>query len=106
MKARVTEEGVLVPKEMLEGMDEVEIHRENGMVVIVPVRAYDPIFDISKNPMNNSITDASVNHDRYLYSHADFGTSQDDADPLLDVVGTLSGEMLGAEEIERELYGK
>lgn len=81
MKTKVTDEGILVPKELLEGMDEVEIHRQNGIIVITPVRE----FDHSTGSLA--------------------GASQDQPDPLLAVLGTLSGEMRTADEIERELYG-
>ena len=33
------------------------------------------------------------------------GASQGQNDPLLSVVGSLSGKMLSADEIEQELYG-
>ncbi len=67
MKTKVTKQGVLVPKRLLEGVDEVEIRKENGLIFIVPVMSYDPVFRIGQNPIEDSITDTSVNHDRYIY---------------------------------------
>lgn len=67
MKTRVTEEGVLVPKEMLEGMDEVEIYRQDSMIVIVPAHDEDPILELGKHPVRDDITDASEKLDSYLY---------------------------------------
>jgi virulence-associated protein VagC len=68
MKTKVTEQGVLVPKGMLEGVEEVEIREQDGLVIIVPVARQDPVFNIGKNPIDDDITDASVNHDRYIYN--------------------------------------
>jgi hypothetical protein len=67
MKARVTEKGVLIPKRMLEGVEEVEIRKEDGLILILPVTEHDPVFNIGKHPIEDDITDASVNHDRYIY---------------------------------------
>ncbi len=67
MKAKVTEEGVLIPKELLEGMDEVSIIKQDGMIIVVPARDEDPIFELGKHPVLADVTDASENLDRYLY---------------------------------------
>jgi virulence-associated protein VagC len=67
MKTRVTEQGILIPREMLEGLDEVEIRRQDSMIIIEPAGAHGRIFDIGKNPIDAEITDASVNHDHYIY---------------------------------------
>ena len=37
MKAKVTEEGILIPKSLLEGVDEVEIYKTGDRVVVKPV---------------------------------------------------------------------
>ena len=67
MKAKVTELGVTIPKSLLEGIEEVEIQEENGFILVRPVIADDPVFNIGKHPIEDSITDASVNHDHYIY---------------------------------------
>ena len=67
MKAKVTELGVTIPKSLLEGIEEVEIQKENGFILVRPVITEDPIFNIGKHPIEDSITDASVNHDHYIY---------------------------------------
>ncbi|NJO43691.1 MAG: hypothetical protein HC769_34640 [Cyanobacteria bacterium CRU_2_1] len=66
MKVTVTEQGVLIPKSLLEGIQEVEIRKQNGAIVIVPIVQEDPIFQLGKDPIYDSVTDASVNHDLYL----------------------------------------
>ena len=68
MKAKVTKQGLLIPKRFLEGIDEVEIHRENGSIIVTPIGSNDPVFNIGKNPIDIDITDASVNHDHYIYN--------------------------------------
>ena len=69
MRAKVTDAGVVVPKEMLGAAEEVEITRENGHVVLVPVEAEKPlsIWDLGKDPIDLDVSDASENLDRYLY---------------------------------------
>jgi hypothetical protein len=67
MKTKVTSRGVLIPKRLLEGIDEVEIRKENNLILVVPVTADDPIMEIGKQPIVGDITDASEKHDRYLY---------------------------------------
>jgi len=67
MRTKVTENGVLIPKVWLEGIDEVEIHKEQNMIIVVPVQAEDPILNLGKQPIILDMEDASLNHDRYLY---------------------------------------
>jgi virulence-associated protein VagC len=68
MRTGVTEQGVLVPKRLLEGTSEVEIRKENGVIVIVPLPSEDPILQLGRNPVDDDPADASVEHDRYIYS--------------------------------------
>jgi hypothetical protein len=37
MKAKVTEQGLLIPKQFLEGIQEVEIRHQHGLLLIVPI---------------------------------------------------------------------
>ena len=67
MRTKVTEHGVLIPKLLLEGIDEVEIRKEQNVIVVVPVTANDPMLELGKQPITLDVDDASVNHDRYLY---------------------------------------
>jgi virulence-associated protein VagC len=66
MKAKVTERGVLVPKKYFKGIDEVEIRKENGYVVVEPITD-DPIHQLGKHPVEDELVDASENHDQYIY---------------------------------------
>ena len=67
MKARVTETGVVVPKDLLLGIEEVEIRKTDNVVIIVPTAKSDPILALGQNPVKCGAPDASEQHDRYLY---------------------------------------
>jgi hypothetical protein len=66
MKKKVTAQGVLVPKKFFKGIEEVEIRKENGLVVVVPV-IDDPILQLGRQPVSDEVEDASENHDQYIY---------------------------------------
>ncbi len=67
MKTEVTEQGIIIPKQFFEGVTEVEIRREKNYIIVVPVASEDPILRFGKNPVSDDVTDASVNHDFYIY---------------------------------------
>ena len=67
MKSKVTEQGLLIPKYLLQGVDEVNILKRDGVIVVSPVKTRDTIYNLGKNPIRLEIEDASVNHDKYLY---------------------------------------
>ena len=67
MRTKVTENGVNIPKAWLEGIDEVEIQKEQNMLIVVPVQADDPICALGTQPIILDVEDASLQHDRYLY---------------------------------------
>ena len=68
MNVKVTEEGVLIPKRLLRGAEEVEIRQEDGVILVVPKPTEDPIFKLGLNPVECGAADASENLDRYLYA--------------------------------------
>jgi len=70
MKVKVTDQGVVIPKEFLEGVEEVEIRKEDHVIVVVPTIKDDPILELGKYPVVCGAPDASEQHDRYLYSSA------------------------------------
>lgn len=67
VKVKVTKEGVMIPRELLDGFDEAEVIRENGRIVVIPKVKSAPIFEFGKHPVRSGIRDASVNLDHYLY---------------------------------------
>jgi hypothetical protein len=66
MKTEVTQQGVLIPRDYFPGVKTVEIRKAKEGVVVVPVLEEDPILQMGRHPVDDDITDASVNHDRYL----------------------------------------
>lgn len=73
MRVGVTAQGVLIPRHMLPGVEEVEVRAEHGKVVVVPVAPVpdDPIVGLGSSPVDCGVEDASQNHDRYLYRTAE-----------------------------------
>lgn len=67
MRIEVTEQGINIPKQFLEGVKEVEIRREKNYIIVIPFSAEDPILRFGKNPVSGGVKDASVNHDKYIY---------------------------------------
>ncbi|HLM69412.1 MAG TPA: hypothetical protein VK358_17865 [Longimicrobium sp.] len=72
MKLRVTDAGVVIPREMLPDVEEVDVRVEGNVVIITPLRdpADDAIWQMGSDPVSCGVPDASVNHDRYLYDSA------------------------------------
>jgi hypothetical protein len=66
MKSKVSSLKLPIPEEWLEGVEEVEIHREKDTIVIIPLHGEDPIRDLGSQPIRLGLTDASTNHDAYL----------------------------------------
>ena len=67
MKAKVSSRGLVIPREMLAGIEEVEILKEDHRIVISPVTKVDPILGLGKNPVSCGVSDASERHDSDLY---------------------------------------
>lgn len=67
MKTKVTEQGITIPKQFLEGVREVEIRKEKNYILVIPLSGDDPISHFGKNPVSDTVTDASENHDEYIY---------------------------------------
>jgi hypothetical protein len=67
MRTKVTEQGVLVPKKFLKGIKEVEIRKDDSVILVVPVTE-DPIVALGSQPIADEITDASEHHDAYIHS--------------------------------------
>ena len=65
MRARVTERGSLIPKELLAGFDEVEIGQETRRITVVPAGG-DPARNLGRTPVDAPETDASERRDDYL----------------------------------------
>ena len=66
MKSKVSNLKLPIPEEWLDGVEEVEIHREHDAIVIIPLREEDPIHALGSQPVELGLLDASTNHDAYL----------------------------------------
>lgn len=67
IKARVTAQGVVIPRDFLDGIEEVEIRKDDRQIIVIPARQADPILGLGENPVSCGTPDGSENHDRYLY---------------------------------------
>lgn len=66
MKARVTEAGFLIPKDLLQGVSEVDIQKGDRCLIVVPVEEVDPILHLGESPATSDVPDASIRHDAYV----------------------------------------
>ena len=67
MKARVTENGLVIPKDFFQGVEEVEIRKTDNLIMIVPTIKSDPILALGESPVKCGAPNASESHDLYLY---------------------------------------
>ena len=81
MKVKVTEKGIVIPKELLEGLEEVEICQEEGLIIVKP----------------------SLRNQKDLEQRNKNDRSDAQADPLDDFIGAVSHGSL-AQNLDRELY--
>jgi sporulation protein YlmC with PRC-barrel domain len=68
MKLKVTAAGVLIPKEFLGELEEVEIIQEQGKITITTVKPSPSIWKLGTNPVECDVNDLGINHDAYLTS--------------------------------------
>ncbi len=67
MKTKITEQGLWIPRQLLGDAQEVEIRKENDVILIMLEPSTDPVLEFGTQPIVVEVDDASVNHDRYLY---------------------------------------
>ncbi len=53
MKTEVTEQGVVIPKHLLQGIKEVEIRKEKNVINVIPLFVQDPILSLGKEPVED-----------------------------------------------------
>ncbi|MGI0481903.1 AbrB/MazE/SpoVT family DNA-binding domain-containing protein [Geminocystis sp. CENA526] len=66
MKLKVTNQGVVIPKELLGESEEIEIIQQDDKLIIIKKKP--SIWDLGKNPVKCDVTDGAINHDKYLYN--------------------------------------
>jgi hypothetical protein len=68
MTIKVKAEGLVIPKELLDGAEEFEVSRRDGVgLIVVPKSDEDPIWRWGQDPVDGGEPDASENLDRHLY---------------------------------------
>jgi len=67
MKLTATEQGLLIPKEILGKHQEFEIIQENEKIIITVIKKESSIWDLGSDPVECDVKDGAVNHDHYLY---------------------------------------
>ena len=70
MVAKVTKDGLLIPKSLLRGITAVEIRRHRNRITLLSTAGPDPIHNLGRKPVAAGRGDASTNHDAYLYGGA------------------------------------
>jgi len=70
MKLTATEEGLLIPKELLGVSQEFEIIQDidQGKIIITSIKKHSSIWDLGSNPVECDVNDGAINHDHYLYN--------------------------------------
>lgn len=96
MKVKVTEDGVLIPKNFLEGVKEVEIRTENGLIFIVPL-ADDPILHLGSQPVKDEAEDSSGSHGLYVLARKGLEKAYSENEPeySLDLIKEPNPEYEG-----------
>jgi hypothetical protein len=67
MKTKVSEHEGLIHKTWLEGINGVELRKEQNVFIVMPIIPDDPILNLGRHLIALDAEDASINHNRYLY---------------------------------------
>ena len=65
--SNITEQGLLIPKDWLIGIEKVEVFKKNNIITIIPIKKDDLIFKLGAKPVCCGITNGSEEHDSYIY---------------------------------------
>ena len=64
MKLTATEQGLLIPKELLGENQEFEIIQEQERIIITCIKATSSIWDLGTNPVECDVKDGAIHHDK------------------------------------------
>jgi virulence-associated protein VagC len=64
MKLTATEQGLLIPKELLGESQEFEIIQEHGKIIITSIKKTSSIWNLGSNPVECDLEYGAINHDR------------------------------------------
>ena len=70
MVAKVTKDGLLIPRSLLRGITTVEIRRRRDRITLLSSPSPDPIRKLGRKPVLAGCPDGSANHDAYVYGRA------------------------------------
>lgn len=105
MRIKVSENGVLIPRELLPGITEVDIRKQNGVIMVIPAGKDDPICKIgeeiaAKQPHFGSARGLIKISD-------DFDEPLRSDDPIFDIgrEPVACGIPDASEDLDKYLYG-
>lgn len=92
MKAKVTKEGVLIPVNLLEGVKEVEIRKEDGLILVVPQKD-----DAALQTVGCTVEGSSENDDAYVLAERSLANAygEDEPEYSLRLIKELNPEYEG-----------
>ncbi len=67
MRIAVTEQGVLISREWLPDVREVDIQKDDDLIIVKPSLSRDPIQGLRVHPVECGSKDGSEHHDHSLY---------------------------------------
>lgn len=92
MKAKVTKEGVLIPVNLLEGVKEVEIRKENGLILVVPQKD-----DAEPRTVEAKVEGSTENEGAYVLAERSLANAygEDEPEYSLNLIKELNPEYEG-----------
>jgi len=67
MVAKVTKDGLLIPRSLLRGITTVEIRRRRDRITLLSSPRPDSIRKLGRKSVRAGCADAAANHDAYVY---------------------------------------
>lgn len=66
MKAKITKDGVVIPKKLLKNVHEVELKKKDDVILVVPTAKENPILKLGTHPIACETPDRSEYPDKHL----------------------------------------
>lgn len=113
MRIKVSENGVLVPKDLLPGITEVDIRKHNGVIMVIPAGKDDPIYEIGKEPVAGGVSAPAAKLPQFGSARGlikisdDFDEPLREDDPIFDIgrESVERGVSDASENLDKYLYG-
>jgi hypothetical protein len=78
MRIKVTENGLLIPKDLLTGITEVDIRKQNGVIVVIPAGEDGPIDGTGREQVSQS----DAKHSQFASAQGLIKISDDFDEPI------------------------